>query len=279
MPPVQSSSVAGPPGALLGEAPGDPRSACGSAAGPWRLLVAGILGALLSVPWMAHFDERFPVENLNEDMTNRIRNNREDPIAWAKERENRFTSLYQTAVVCLAGFGCAVGGMLGFAEGAARRSVARAALGLFGGALAGAIFAAAGGYAEASVAMGLEKSGLDRTYRAILGHAIAWSFCAVGLSIAVGVAARSPKFAARVLAPAILAGVLAELIYSPVAAMLFQLYKSDLPIPEGTSNKLLFACLAGGLMALSIGRVRVPAAVPAMDGGQARPEADVSAPA
>lgn len=225
----------------------------------WGLLLylsAGLLGALVAWPWLIHFENRFPVENLSVEMTNRIRNNREDPIAWAQERHNRWTSLHRNTAVCLAGFGLAVGAALAMAAGVARRSARLVLLGAVTGAACGAVAGAAGGVLEAALLMRLEGENLQLAHRTVAGHAVGWSVAFAGMALGVAIVVGRLRRAPYLIGSVIVAGMAAAALYSPLAAILFPLDRSDFPIPEGDGNKLLFAGLAAGFAGLGLGRAQ-----------------------
>ncbi len=206
--------------------------------------VAATLAALLALPLATTFDGRFPIENLDVEMTNRIRNNRNDAIAWAKERSNRWESMYRTTVACLVGFGATLGGVAALLGAATTAPVLVRLRWLAAGIVLGAVCAALGGYLESGLLIKIEKLTLDPMIRTMLGHAVAWLVLGVGVAIAatLSVSGWSAKLAAvgRCSGGALAAAVL----YTPLAAILFQLQRSDLTIPEGAGNKLLFIGLA-----------------------------------
>jgi hypothetical protein len=225
---------------------------------------AALLASLLALPLAVTFDGRFPVENLDVDMTNRIRNNRNDPIAWAKERSNRWESMYQTTVACLTGFGALLGGVATWLGTSSTVPIMSRMRWLFAGVLLGAISAAIGGYLEAGLLIKIEKITLDPMLRTILGHAVAWSVIAAAVAMAAtfSVPGWKEKFAA--IGRACGGALIGAAIYTPSAAILFQLLRSDLPIPEGFGNKLLFLGTAGmaifGMLGSST--AMLPAAAP-----------------
>ncbi len=217
--------------------------------------VTALFATLLAWPLAIAFEGRFPVENLSVEMTNRIRNNRDDAIAWAKERSNRWESMYRTSVACLTGFGAVLGcvsGLLGATKTAPLLARMRY---LLAGLMLGALFAAAGAYLEAGFLIKIEKFGLDPMYGTMLGHAVAWTVIAVGLALSstLSVSGWSSKLGAA--GRAAVGALLAAVCYPPIAAILFPLDRSDLPIPEGNLNKLLFLGTAAVLTSTLLGYV------------------------
>lgn len=208
------------------------------------LVVAGMI-SVLALPLAVVFDGRFPVANLDVEMTNRIRNNRHDAIAWAKERSNRWESMYRTTVACLAGFGALMGGVAAFLGAVPQSSLLKKLQWFAAGVCLGGVAAALGGYLEAGLLIKIEKLPLDPTLRTMLGHGLAWMVLGLGVALAATFSATSWSERLVAVGRACLGAILATITYSPVAAVAFQLVRSDLPIPEGTGNKLLFLGTAG----------------------------------
>ncbi len=213
------------------------------------------LAALLAWPGVMTLDGRFPVENLSVEMTNRIRNNADDPVAWAQERTNRWSSLAKTSASCLAVFGGIFGGLMGGAIGARRWwSPKYALLGLICGVGAGI----GGGVLESTLLIRLEKAGLDPLLLTALGHAVAWGCLATALVVVMRwVQGRASGLMAQ-LARVWGAAAATALIYALVAAIAFQMLRSDLPIPEGAGNKLLFLLLGAWALGAALLRPITP---------------------
>lgn len=206
--------------------------------------VAAILAALLALPLAATFDGRFPIENLDVEMTNRIRNNRNDAIAWAKERSNRWESMYRTTVACLAGFGATLGGVAALLGVVTTAPILVRLRWLAAGIVLGAVCAALGGYLESGLLIKIEKLTLDPMIRTMLGHAVAWLVLGVGVAIAATLSVSNWNAKLTAVGRCSGGALTAAVLYTPLAAILFQLQRSDLTIPEGTGNKLLFLGLA-----------------------------------
>ena len=234
-----------------------PDSAARSSANPQSLrflttIIVSLLGALVALPAVNSLDGAFPVENLSVEMTNRIRNRSDDPIAWAKERSNRWTSLYQTTAACLAVFGASVGAILGFTLSFMTQPILATLRSTVWGGLIGGFAAAVGAMLEAGLLIKIETLALDVTLKTILGHAVAWSVLAAGLSLLFIHFRRDPRGYMTMLGRGIVAGTVAALLYSPLAAIVFQLERSDMSIPEGSLNKLMFLSLSALLILYGI---------------------------
>ena len=234
-----------------------PDSAARSSANPQSLrflttIIVSLLGALVALPAVNSLDGAFPVENLSVEMTNRIRNRSDDPIAWAKERSNRWTSLYQTTAACLAVFGASLGVILGFTLSFTTQPILATLRSTVWGGLVGCFAAAVGAMLEAGLLIKIETLALDVTLKTILGHAVAWSVLAAGLSLLFIPLRRDPRGYMTMLGRGIVAGTVAALLYSPLAAIIFQLERSDMSIPEGSLNKLMFLSLSALLILYGI---------------------------
>ena len=215
-------------------------------------LLVALLGAAVALPAVISLDGAFPVENLSVEMTNRIRNRSDDPIAWAKERSNRWTSLYQTTAACLAVFGASVGTFAGFALSFRTQPLLTTLRSAVLGGLIGGLSAAAGAMLEAAFLIKIETLTLDVTLKTIIGHAVAWSVLAAGLSLLFIPIHRDLRGYLTMLSRGIVAGSVAALVYSPLAAIVFQLERSDMSIPEGSLNKLMFLSLSALLILYGI---------------------------
>lgn len=205
---------------------------------------AALIASLLALPVAVTFDGRFPVENLDVEMTNRIRNNRTDAVAWAKERSNRWESMYRTTVACLTGFGAALGGVAALLGSVSTATVLTRLRWLAVGVVLGAVCAAVGAFLEAGLLIKIEKLALDPMLRTMIGHAVAW--LVIGGGVAIAATLSTPKWGEKrsAIGRTCVGAIGAAVVYTPSAAIMFQLLRSDLPIPEGVGNKLLFLALA-----------------------------------
>jgi hypothetical protein len=214
--------------------------------GSW--VVTGLLAvvsSLLAWPGLLVLDGKFPVENLSVEMTNLIRNDPNDPVAWAQERMNRWTSLAKTAASCLAMFGGVFVGLANCRDGVtARWSPQRVLVGIGLGVAAGIL----GGVAEATVFVRLDRAIGDRMLLTAIGHAVAWACLAAVLNPRLPMIRAAPGEWVSRLLKVFGGAVLASLIYAALAAMAFPMLRSDLPIPEGNFNKLVFLIVAAGVL-------------------------------
>lgn len=230
---------------------GTPSESASARGGRRFWLEAGLLAVvsgLLAWPGLLVLDGKFPVENLSVEMTNLIRNNRDDPVAWAQERMNRWTSLAKTAASCLSIFGGVFVGLAVVRDAATRWWSARR---LLAGVCVGVVAGIVGGLAEATLVIRLERVVLDRLLLAALGHAVSLTCLGAAVAFLLPAARQSPQEWLSKLLKVFGGAVLASLVYAVVAAVVFPMQRSDLPIPEGDFNKLLFLIISAGVMWLA----------------------------
>ncbi|MSR58617.1 MAG: hypothetical protein EXS05_13350 [Planctomycetaceae bacterium] len=209
------------------------------------LLCAALLAAGASWPFVDRFADAFPNPGLDEDMTNRIRADRNDAIAWAKDRELRLMSLSRNAGLNYGFFGLCLGSCLGLTASCSMAAGVGGALrGAALGALLGAISGVGGGLISGWVALQVDHpGGLDTAVRSVLMHAAGWA--PIGLACGAIVALRLGHSRGPLMAGGLLGGAFAAAIYEQSAAIVCQLDRSDVPVPEGAANKLLFLVCTG----------------------------------
>jgi hypothetical protein len=155
-------------------------------------------------------------------------------------------------------FGMAVGGTLGIVEGFAQRWAHDGAklgveFGSVAGILLGAALGALGGYSSAGVGEWLDQTSVSLTYNTILVHGTAWGIAGIGIGLATGIACKNVKAALLGALLCAVAGILGAVIYSPVAALVFPAFDSDLSVPDGSLNRLAWVLLPAALMGLLSG--------------------------
>lgn len=167
--------------------------------------------------------------------------------------EARQTARDRNTVLAIGLLGVSIAGALGFGEGLARKSV-RAALAAGGlGIALGALFGGLGGLLDIILGPRLSRiHSLDPMHRTVILHAIAFVLVGLAAGAAAGLSSRRVAIIRRRSIAGALGGVLAALLYSPTAALLFRMENSDLPVPNGSWNRLYWAALASVLMALAV---------------------------
>ena len=161
------------------------------------------------------------------------------------------TRLFRNTALCIGIFGALLGACLGIADGLVQRSPGRALLLLGLLAVCGAISGPLAGLADAAIGLRMQ----DNRDSDPLPYAMAMhvsSFVIVGSVIAIGLGVMSRNWSVVIRAAA--GGLIAGLLFAPLASFLFPLQRTDLPIPEGLPPKLMFLIAAGGLIGLSVAR-------------------------
>lgn len=217
----------------------------------WHLMIAALVAAGLAWPLVKHFEKSFPMANLTVEETNLLRANPDDPVAWAKERQNFWDSLSRNSMLNFGCFGCCLGLCLGLVSAfASRQSIVALLQNLLYGAGLGTVGGAGGGLAAAAMANALRNSReMDVTIRSSLIHGAGWIVPGLACGVILWVTCGERRLGLLSLG-GLLGGLLAAMLYEPIAGILFQLDRTDLPMPEGTGNKYLFLAMAGVLMAL-----------------------------
>jgi hypothetical protein len=217
----------------------------------WHLIIVALVASGLAYPLVKHFEKSFPMENLTVEMTNRIRANFDDPIAWAKERQNKWEGLSRNAMLNFGIFGCCLGTCLGlFSAIADRGTLVFILRSVLYGAGLGAVSGVAGGALAAWMALTLESSKqMDIMLRSTLIHSAGWVVPGLVCGLILSLTSRERRVA-LLMVGGVIGGLVAGGLYEPVAGILFQLDRTDIPMPEGTGNKYLFLAMGSVLMAI-----------------------------
>jgi hypothetical protein len=166
---------------------------------------------------------------------------------------------FKNMALSLSLFGAVVCGLLGIGSGLLSKRPIPILLGLIAGLVLGPAFGCLAALAEVDVAYSLRDGDLGRMTQAIVMHATAWGVFAVAVGLSVGIPSRGVKACCRSVGMAVLAGVLAGVLYAPIAGVLFVADKSDVIAPTGFGNRIFWLALAATLMGLAAGLVWRPA--------------------
>jgi hypothetical protein len=231
------------------------------------MLVAGIVASALAAPALQHYQGHFRMVGLNEEETNRIRADANDPIAWAIERGQRWDQIFRNASLQLGLYGVILGAVLGLSEGLLIRSVPRALLfsivlaacGAVGGILAAVAESAFGvmmgdrAGTEPALLTKLTELTMPKSDLLTLAMHIS-AFVIIGMSLGLGFAVLTRKWS--VILRSAGGGIVAGMVFLPLSMAIPQLqnFDTNLFVPEGLTSKLLFLILAGGLIGLCVGR-------------------------
>jgi hypothetical protein len=222
----------------------------------WHLILAALVASGLAWPYMKRYERAFPMENLSVEMTNRIRAKADDPIAWAKERQNQWEAASRNAMLNLGIFGLCVGGCLGLTGSLNRRiTLFHLLCSLVYGIVLGTVAGIASALVSAYIFLRVDKlPGMEVPTRSLIIHGMGLAVFGLFCGLILALTAR-PGRTGMLAFGGLLGGLIASLVYEPLAAICFQLVRSDIPVPEGPENKLLFLVLSSVLMLTCAWRV------------------------
>jgi hypothetical protein len=173
-------------------------------------------------------------------------------------------------VLSLGLWGLVLGGWLGIGEGIARRSARIALAALAACALAGVVFGGAAGLLGYLVFVSHKPAGLDAELVKTIGlQALMLGTLGGGIGLAFGAVRRTIRTTALCTLGGVLAGVLAAMLHTFLAAWLFPAVNTEVVIPAGHANCLMW---------LALGSVLLGLAIPAMPGALAPPTTGASPP-
>jgi hypothetical protein len=162
---------------------------------------------------------------------------------------------FKNTALSLGLFGAVVCSLLGFGSGLLSKRPVPVLLGLIAGVVLGPAFGCMAALAEVDVAYALRDGDLGRMTQAMVMHATAWGVFAVAVGLSVGVPSLGFKACCQSVGMAVLAGVLAGVLYAPIAGVLFITDKSEVIAPTGFGNRIFWLALAVTLMGLAAGSV------------------------
>ena len=175
---------------------------------------------------------------------------------------------YKNVPFAIGLLGVAVCGLLGMAPGISNKSLSRGAKGLALGLVGGAVLGAFGGAASVfareqlrdwnTLAETGEPDPLLTQLHTMALHLPSWISVALAIGLVIGIAARPRHTLVRTAGLAILAVIVASLIYPVLASVLFQMEDPGQVIPTGTANRLVWTTLNAGLIGLVVGRPAKP---------------------
>lgn len=165
------------------------------------------------------------------------------------------SQFYYNTMLHVAIFGAAAGGLLGLWAGVTQRSASASFVGLVGGAIAGAVAGAVGGAVDLFAIDRLWYHDFEVTFKTMLGHSAAFLIAGIAIGTVAGLVIHK---LASTLGVTLAAALIAGLIYPGLAAFLFPVLNTDVPVPYDPYNPvplLVWTLLPTGLMGLALGRV------------------------
>jgi len=153
-------------------------------------------------------------------------------------------------------WGATVCGLLGASFHLSRRSAAKAAVGLLLGVVVGAIAGLVAGFSGQFTAETRPISRIDSDVVQILKtmayHALI--FAVLGLGVGITFAARGARFVGTISAVfvAVLAGLGAALVFTPIVSVVFPLVDTTYVVPPGSAARLLWFLIPAGFIGAAL---------------------------
>jgi hypothetical protein len=161
------------------------------------------------------------------------------------------------------GLGLLLGGGLGLGLGVLRGTPGAAFRSLLVGGGLGLLLGALGGIAAYLTNEALVTIPLDGIFKAILIHLPNWLLLAVAIAIAAALVRQPGTRVGQLLSSALVAGVVAALLYPLVALIFFRAANPDRPIPFETGLRLVCFVVGGVVLGVAAARwLRSPPPVP-----------------
>jgi hypothetical protein len=218
------------------------------ASGPWTGIFSALLGGAV-VWWLVQAYD--PVFGLPEEMSQL---NMYSPAEKLRERDaaQKVADLHN-AMAALGLFGMLVGGALALGEGVARRSLKTALAGTVLCASVGALFGSLAGllghFAYLYYLPVQDVSDLAKTIRV---QVVMLGVLGGGAGLGLGMLGASRRSVLTCLPAGVLGGVLAGMLYPFLTANFLPVAFTELVIPRGAGNRLLWIGLTAGLLGLTI---------------------------
>jgi hypothetical protein len=255
-----------------GDAPSAGSSSRSTQGGWFLFLILGLLGGICGGFAVEQAHDFFRVEEPEGVAGNGILSAEQLALVAAAQVE----ADYRNVPLALCLLGLAVGACLGLAQRAGQRAMLTRVL---TGGLSGAVLGAMGGLTAVFVRERLRGwNTLDETGQpdALLTqlHTMAvqlpsWIGIAVVVGLTAGVLSRSGALVGRTTGLAIVAVLLASLVYPTLASILFATQDPGGVIPGGMETRLLWTILHAGLIGLivgGLGNAATPSPTPAAEG-------------
>lgn len=221
-------------------------------------LITGVVAGVVAAWLMGAYLDYFPIPPLSEDSAKRLA---ADPFASVPEdilpeiiAAQRAALLRNTALgfgIC----GALILTVFGLLYGLMLRSWLAIARGLLGGAVIGAVTGALGGAFAVTVQSWLQDYAVrDPLIWLSVSLAAIWVILGAGCGILSAFVGWNGGVGSRAALAAISAGLVAAILYQPVAMILLPMEQLDRVIPASFANRALCVSLATGLVALALGR-------------------------
>jgi len=213
-------------------------------------LLFGVLGGL--VAWVA-IEMFLPMIKIPDEITSKMMSVPEPMVQKINLKREIFTL---TVIGGLAGLALAVG------EGFSRRCWKSAILGGIACAVLGAAFGALAGYVGHVAYLQLKASrAMSDLVRTMVVHGSMFAIIGGGVGLALGaLLVRRVGATIKCFIAGLLAAVLAVVIYTVLSAVFLPNAITDVVIPLKAAERVLWICLATGLLGLVVAAIARPAA-------------------
>jgi hypothetical protein len=233
---------------------------------PWLLVAAALVGGAVGWWLVETYDRPFAPPDELVQIQRKL-----GGVTLTPEENTRLSELTvshegRNAGAAFAFVGAALAACIGSSAGLAGRRWGTAFLGLPAGIALGALVGWAAGWAAVLANHHLKMTlGLDGLYVAVLTHAAAWAVIALPLGLLAWLGLRGRVSLVETVAMAVVGAALGALVYPVVAALAFQMSNSELAVPSGHWNRLVWietaavlisAMTAAGLTRRRAGRPR-----------------------
>lgn len=215
-------------------------------ASPIMLVLAGLLSGAITWKFVEeYYMYRHAPRNVVEDYAN----NRNAETKLRLDRELYWSGV-RNAGLTVGGFGMLLAASFVLSEGIGRQAWGRLAPALVLGGALGLLLGFAGGAAAEVLYRAMKNRHNDPMYKTVLVHITAWVPVALASGLATGIPSRSWAVALRTTAGAMGGGLLAAVAYSPISGLVYPALCSELLVPFGAGNRLMWILLTGSMIGL-----------------------------
>lgn len=218
----------------------------GIRSGPITLVIAGMLAGILT--WGA-IERYYTYGHVPDELVQRLNTHRDEENFRLANRAWYWSGVRHAGLL-VGGFGMLLAGTFVLGEWANMPSRRRLATALAIGVGSGLVLGIVGGALAQILYRALKDRSNDPMYKTILVHITAWLPVAFAAGIGLGNLANDRVVTIKATVGAMAGALLAAMLYSPLAGLVFPTLCSELLVPFGTGNRLLWMLLTGSLIGL-----------------------------
>ncbi len=223
----------------------------------WSLVIIALIGALIGFAVMSKYGQ--PIA-LSKEMADIGPMSPPDQIALKNAATERMVLVNSITSFCL--LATSVGVLLGAWAGTYHPSRVRIVVGAVVGLILTAAISAAAAYAGIQLKARLHPipvGTLSLSAKTICVQMLAWGLTGMAFCSAIALAAGRAKALPKYAGAGLLGGILAGVVYPPLAAVLFQMDDTDQLVPLGTASGLVWGAVSTGLIAIVVVGLNQPA--------------------